>query len=141
MIDPKLDPAKINIDKFERVGKIERDRFGQIYNTDPDKAKWSDKSPVETRKDHSRSDVDLSRQAQHHTLGPKANQASPGDHTHDGLTSVRIGPTEPSTIKPDPNNPATWTKGGPVAVWTIPTNPTVADLVVLLSNFVNFREV
>lgn len=40
---------------------------------------------------HRRSDVDSSQFAQHHTLGNRRNQAAPGDHTHDGITSPRIG--------------------------------------------------
>ena len=39
---------------------------------------------------HSNSDVDKSTLAQHHTLGPQPNQASPGDHTHDGKTSKKL---------------------------------------------------
>jgi hypothetical protein len=34
--------------------------------------------------------VDQSFIAQHHTLGPLTNQASPGDHIHDGTTSKRL---------------------------------------------------
>jgi hypothetical protein len=33
---------------------------------------------------HTNSDVDSRAEAQHHTLGPNPNQASPGNHTHDG---------------------------------------------------------
>lgn len=40
---------------------------------------------------HLNSDVDQNAISQHHTLGPLANQASPGDHIHDGKTSNRIG--------------------------------------------------
>lgn len=36
---------------------------------------------------HKHSDVDSGPMAQHHTLGNKANQAAPGNHTHDGATS------------------------------------------------------
>lgn len=36
---------------------------------------------------HQRSDVDSSWSSQHHTLGPRANQAAPGNHIHDGGTS------------------------------------------------------
>lgn len=36
---------------------------------------------------HRLSDVDSAWFSQHHTLGPKANQASPGNHDHDGITS------------------------------------------------------
>lgn len=39
---------------------------------------------------HVNSDVDKSTLSQHHTLGTLATQASPGDHTHDGITSKRI---------------------------------------------------
>jgi hypothetical protein len=40
---------------------------------------------------HSRSDVDSSPNAQHHTLGIKHNQASFGDHAHDGKSSRKVG--------------------------------------------------
>jgi hypothetical protein len=33
---------------------------------------------------HTNSDVDSRAESQHHTLGPGPNQASPGDHRHDG---------------------------------------------------------
>ena len=39
---------------------------------------------------HLNSDVDQSFIAQHHTLGALTNQASPGDHIHDGTTSKRL---------------------------------------------------
>ena len=39
---------------------------------------------------HLNSDVDQNAISQHHTLGPLANQASPGDHIHDGKTSARL---------------------------------------------------
>lgn len=40
---------------------------------------------------HVRSDVDSGPFAQHHTLGIKHNQASFGDHVHDGKSSRKIG--------------------------------------------------
>jgi hypothetical protein len=40
---------------------------------------------------HRFSDLDSSSFAQHHTLGPRHNQGSPGDHSHDGATSKNIG--------------------------------------------------
>lgn len=50
---------------------------------------------------HARSDKDSHQSAQHHTLGLDHNQASPGDHTHDGRNSKLVGkgldPTFPST--------------------------------------------
>ncbi len=33
---------------------------------------------------HTNSDADSRAESLHHTLGPNPNQASPGDHTHDG---------------------------------------------------------
>jgi len=39
---------------------------------------------------HKNSDRDSSPWAIHHTLGPRRNQASPGDHTHDGGTSLEL---------------------------------------------------
>lgn len=38
---------------------------------------------------HSKSDKDAASTAQHHTLGMDANQAAPGNHTHDGINSRR----------------------------------------------------
>lgn len=40
---------------------------------------------------HRYSDLDASQLAQHHTLGPRLSQASPGNHNHDGSTSKNIG--------------------------------------------------
>lgn len=40
---------------------------------------------------HTNSDVDASTTAQHHTLGIQHNQASPGDHTHNGKSSKKLG--------------------------------------------------
>ncbi len=48
-------------------------------------------TPGEVSKAHTNSDVDASKVAQHHTLGIQANQASPGDHTHNGKNSKKIG--------------------------------------------------
>lgn len=39
---------------------------------------------------HQQSDADTRSEAQHHTLGLKADQASPGNHTHDGGTSAPL---------------------------------------------------
>lgn len=44
----------------------------------------------EVKRLHRDSDVDENPLAQHHTLGILPNQASPGDHTHDGRTSRKI---------------------------------------------------
>jgi hypothetical protein len=40
---------------------------------------------------HTNSDLDSSVTAQHHSLGILHNQASPGDHKHDGKASKLLG--------------------------------------------------
>lgn len=58
-------------------------------------------SATEVQRFHSNSDVDSTQTAQHHTLGTSHNQSSPGDHTHNGKNSKKIGkginPAFPST--------------------------------------------
>jgi hypothetical protein len=39
---------------------------------------------------HEKADTDSSQEALHHTLGPKHDQSSPGDHTHNGKNSRKI---------------------------------------------------
>ncbi len=65
---------------------------------------------------HARSDLDSSWQAQHHTLGIKHDQASPGDHIHDGKSSRRI--MEGITV--------TGSKGGNVALANLITKLSAA---------------
>ena len=48
-------------------------------------------SPTEVNKIHASDDVDTAITAHHHTLGILHNQASPGDHKHNGKSSKRIG--------------------------------------------------
>lgn len=50
---------------------------------------------------HINSDVDKSTLSQHHTLGVLPNQASPGDHIHDGKTSRRIKAGDLETVRVD----------------------------------------
>lgn len=66
---------------------IEGDPFGLIK-----KEKGNETPPPgEVNTYHTRSDVDSSTLAQHHTLGIGHNQAATGDHVHDGLSSRKIG--------------------------------------------------
>ena len=51
-------------------------------------------SAEEVNQGHTNSDVDKSRLSQHHTLGTSATQASPGNHNHDGITSVKVKVTD-----------------------------------------------
>jgi len=39
---------------------------------------------------HTNSDVDVTKESQHHSLGPLPTQAAPGDHTHNGADSPRL---------------------------------------------------
>ena len=43
---------------------------------------------------HTKADTDSSPKALHHTLGPNQNQASPGNHSHDGGASTKISPLD-----------------------------------------------
>jgi hypothetical protein len=52
-----------------------------------------DKEAVDAKtvnKFHNKSDVDSASTAQHHTLGPRADQAASGKHNHDGRNSPKI---------------------------------------------------
>lgn len=66
---------------------VENDPFGEI--------KKDGGPPVLSAQEvaamHARSDRDSSVFAQHHTLGIKHNQASPGDHNHDAKGSRKVG--------------------------------------------------
>ena len=39
---------------------------------------------------HEQSDLNTRSESQHHTLGPSQNQAAPGNHNHDGGTSIPL---------------------------------------------------
>lgn len=68
---------------------IEGDPFGDVKSAIDSK---NQKFPPDfVNKFHASSDVDNHSNAQHHTLGPKANQSSPGNHIHDGKSSKPIG--------------------------------------------------
>jgi hypothetical protein len=69
------------------VPVIKDDPFGGIKNF---KKPQDAPDPTAVNLFHSRSDVDSSATAQHHTLGVKHDQASPGDHKHDGRNSKQL---------------------------------------------------
>lgn len=52
--------------------------------------KKSTPTAKEVQEFHANSDKDGSPKALHHTLGPLPNQASPGNHSHDGGTSAEL---------------------------------------------------
>ena len=39
---------------------------------------------------HRNDDVDSQPESHHHSLGTQRSQSSPGNHTHDGITSIAI---------------------------------------------------
>lgn len=71
----------------QQKGVFDDDPFGGIKQEKGNPAP----SPRQIAFFHSRSDVDSGPFAQHHTLGIKHNQASFGDHVHDGKSSRKIG--------------------------------------------------
>lgn len=50
----------------------------------------SSPSHDQVKKFHEKADKDGSPKAIHHTLGPSANQAAAGDHSHDGGNSAKL---------------------------------------------------
>lgn len=105
--------------------------FGQVFSADEDRTAGHTPTSRESDHMHARSDLDAGAKSQHHTLGNGRNQSAPGDHIHDGVEGRKLG-----QLEMDPNNP-----GQTRAVLTIPTSATVADVVGLLHNFIEFREV
>lgn len=99
------------------------DKFGQVYDNQKDAAQGDVPSAMEINIQHANSDVDSSPQSQHHTLGPRRNQAAPGDHIHDGITSPKIGALAIGTSgnNPVPAFTLTGSKGGNVALTNLIT--------------------
>ena len=53
-------------------------------------AERSDADATQVDDFHEQSDLNTRSEAQHHTLGPSQNQAAPGNHNHDGGTSIPL---------------------------------------------------
>ena len=60
------------------------------YKAEFDRGSQDIAPPQTVARFHNKSDMDSSSEAQHHSLGIKGGQASPGDHKHDGSTSKRL---------------------------------------------------
>jgi hypothetical protein len=95
------------------------DPFGGIKN---DK-KSPSPEPREVNLFHTRSDCDTGTFAKHHTIGIEHNQASGGDHTHDGVASRKLGTGQSLVL--------TGSTGGNVAL---------QNLIDFLKNFVDFTD-
>lgn len=121
----ELKPAKFGITPGQDLDPspvTKPDKFGQVNNNQKDVTQ-DVISSNESKRQHFNSDVDSSFQARHHTLGPKRNQASPGNHIHDGITSPKIGALTPgsSASSPVPAFTLTGSKGGNVALTNLIT--------------------
>lgn len=95
---------------------FENDPFGKVKD---EKQNLSPPARV-VNKFHEKSDVDLSPNSQHHSLGLQRNQSAIGSHTHNGKDSRKIMADAPITI--------TGSRGG---------NAAVASIIAALSQFAN----
>lgn len=98
---------------------FEDDPFGNIKQ---DK-KRATADPREVNAFHASSDLDSGVNAQHHTLGIKHTQGSPGDHVHDGSSSRKVGANM--------NLSVTGAKGG---------NAALTSLLAMLKNVIEFND-
>ena len=73
---------------------IQNDPFGIIKNERRDNVPTA----RQVSEFHTKADADASTASMHHTLGISHNQASPGDHSHDGQTSRLVGSGRKITI-------------------------------------------
>lgn len=76
----------INDPRDQKEYQVSQDKFKAPY----DRGSQDIAPPQTVARFHNKSDVDSSSEAQHHTLGIKKDQSSPGDHKHDGTTSRRL---------------------------------------------------
>lgn len=98
---------------------IQGDPFADIKNEKKDPSP----DPRSVNFFHTRADTDSGTGAIHHTLGIGHNQASPGDHVHDGKSSRKVGTGL--------NLNVTGAKGGNVAL---------ANLLTMLKNVLEFTD-
>lgn len=134
-IGRELKPVKFGITPGQDLDPspvTKPDKFAQVHNNQKDVAQDAI-STNESKRQHFNSDVDSSFQAQHHTLGPGRNQAAPGNHIHDGITSPKIGALAvgSSASTPVPAFTLTGSKGGNVAL---------ANLITFLKLHMNFND-
>jgi hypothetical protein len=93
------------------------------FGNDLDFTQWSTMGPLQVTALHTRSDADTGPHSQHHTLGFTRNQAASGSHTHDGISSRKMGADLALVL--------TGAKGGNVAL---------TNLIAILKNFILFTD-
>lgn len=122
-VGKNLEPTKLTIEPGEGAQNTEA----------PKPLKFGNVNTKESTDAHLNSDVDSGQRSQHHTLGKGRNQASPGNHIHDGITSPKIGALKVNTSGNDlvPLEVLTGSKGGNVAL---------ANLIALLGKYFNFTD-
>lgn len=76
----------MNDPRDQKEYQVSQDKFKLPY----DRGSQDIAPPQTVARFHNKSDLDASSDAQHHTLGIKKDQASPGDHKHDGTTSRKL---------------------------------------------------
>lgn len=104
--------------------QYERDLNLNYNSSDLDFAQWYNSvGNIDVTALHTRSDSDSGPHAQHHTLGYGRNQASPGDHIHDGKTSKLTGNGSGLVIS--------GSKGG---------NAALASIIAMLHNVISFTD-
>lgn len=135
-VGKNLTPTKLTIkpgDSSDVAPVTKPDKFGQVSSAEKDYSGGKIPSSGESTNAHINSDLDSNARAQHHTLGKGRNQASPGNHIHDGITSPKIGALKVNTSGSDlvPADVLTGAKGGNVAL---------ANLIVLLQKYFNFTD-
>jgi hypothetical protein len=131
-----LEPSRFGITPGQNLDpspNAKPDKFGQVWNNQKDVTGGGLPSAAEVNRLHHFDDSDSSPQSHHHTLGPGRNQASPGNHIHDGTTSPKIGLMTIGTSgsNPVPAFTLTGSKGGNVAL---------ANLLTFLAKHFNFTD-
>lgn len=96
---------------------------GDPYGGIKDPKQGQPPSAFEVNRFHTNSDRDKDQKAVHHSLGIDHNQASSGDHVHDGKSSRQLGFGQGLSIS--------GSRGG---------NAAVASIIALLSNFIEFDD-
>lgn len=132
-VGKELKPTKFGITSIEEQPVTQPDRYGQTQSDVKDASMGGAPSALEVQQFHFKSDVDSSQRALHHTLGPRRNQASPGNHIHDGVSSPKLGALAIGTSgnAPIPALVLTGAKGGNVAL---------TNLIAMLKNHINFTD-